>query len=154
VSFSAIPEWAWTVFGLVIGVALLWLGLLLVLLIEQRKTGRETDWRGMARLLPDVVRLIKRLATDRTVPRATRWWLSALLVYLVIPIDLIPDFVPVIGYADDAIITAVALRFAIKHAGYATVRKNWPGTPDGLRTVLTLVRLRPADESHDDPAGG
>jgi uncharacterized membrane protein YkvA (DUF1232 family) len=98
-------------------------------------------WRDIARLAPDTVRLIKRLATDPDVPRGTRIWLIALMIYLVLPIDLIPDFIPVIGYADDAIIVAVALRYAVRHAGLPAIEKNWPGTSAGLRSVLSLVGL-------------
>ncbi|MGO4535982.1 YkvA family protein [Leifsonia sp. 2MCAF36] len=116
-----------------------------MLLVQQRRTATGVDWRGIARLGPDVVRLIKRLATDPDVPRPVRWWLFGLLVYLILPIDLIPDFFPVIGYADDAIITAIALRFAMRHAGYPALTRNWPGTPEGLAGVLALARIRPPE---------
>jgi uncharacterized membrane protein YkvA (DUF1232 family) len=119
----------------------LWVVLVVVLWVQQRRAGRDVDWKALLRLAPDVVRLIKRLAGDPTVPRGTGWWLAALLVYLVLPIDLIPDFLPVIGYADDAIITAIALRFAIQHAGFPAVQRNWPGTEDGLSSVLALARI-------------
>jgi uncharacterized membrane protein YkvA (DUF1232 family) len=138
-----VPSWLQIVLGVAAGVLLLWLILVVVLLVQQRRAGSGTDWRGIARLVPDVVRLIKRLAADRDVPRPVRWWLLGLLVYLLLPIDLIPDFLPVIGYADDAIITAIALRFAIRRAGYAAVQRNWPGTPEGLASVLALARIRP-----------
>ena len=139
------PAWLEVVIGVIGGLVLLWALLIAVLWVQQRRAGRNVDWRAILRLAPDVVRLIKRLAADPAVPRATRWWLGALLVYLVLPIDLIPDFIPVIGYADDAIITAIALRFAIRHAGYAAVERNWPGTPDGLASVLALVRIAASD---------
>lgn len=89
--------------------------------------------------MPDVIRLVKRLASDPTIPRATRWWLVGLVGYLLIPIDLVPDFIPVLGYADDAIIVAIVLRFAIRHAGTDAIEHHWPGTPAGLRSVLTLA---------------
>ena len=104
--------------------------------------GYAVDWRDLLRLAPDVMRLIRRLVVDPTVPRATRWWLAGLLVYLLSPIDLVPDFLPVIGYADDAIVVAVALRFAIRHAGMPAIERHWPGAPEGLRSVLTLVGAR------------
>ncbi|MDN4597922.1 YkvA family protein [Leifsonia virtsii] len=135
------PSWLEVVLGVVGGLVLLWALLIAVLWVQQRRAGRNVDWREILRLAPDVVRLIKRLATDPAVPRATRWWLGALLVYLVLPIDLIPDFIPVIGYADDAIIAAIALRFAIRHAGYAAVERNWQGSPGGLASVLALARI-------------
>ena len=123
------------------GVLLLWLALVAFLWLQQRRTGQTTNWREIARLAPDVVRLIKRLGTDRAVPRGTRIWLLILLAYLLTPIDLIPDFIPVLGFVDDAIIVAVALRYATKHAGAAAIERNWPGTPAGLQTVLTLTGL-------------
>jgi len=63
------------------------------------------------------------------------------LVYLLSPIDLIPDFIPVLGYADDALVVAIALRFATRRAGSAAIERHWPGTPAGLRAVLRLAGL-------------
>jgi uncharacterized membrane protein YkvA (DUF1232 family) len=97
--------------------------------------------RDAARLLPDVFRLVRRLATDRTIPRRTRWLLWALVVYLASPIDIVPDFVPVIGYADDAIITAWVVRRVIKTAGADKLAAHWPGTPDGLQMLTQYLRL-------------
>lgn len=144
------PAWLQIVLGVVAGFAVVWLILVIVLVIQQRRAGSDVDWRGIARLAPDVVRLIKRLATDRDVPRPVRWWLLGLLVYLLLPIDLIPDFLPVIGYADDAIITAIALRFAMRRAGYPALKRNWPGTPEGLASVLALARIRTPDREDNE----
>ncbi|MCK3768647.1 DUF1232 domain-containing protein [Microbacterium aerolatum] len=140
------PEWVWTVIGVAAGLAVIWAALAVALLIQARRTGWDLNWRDVARLAPDLLRLLKRLASDKHVPRPTRWWLGGLLVYLLLPVDLIPDFIPVIGYADDAIITVVALRYAVKHAGFEAVRRNWPGSPEGLASVLALARISPADE--------
>lgn len=133
------PEWLIVVLGVVAGLVVLWLALIIVLWVQQRRSGGSVDWRAVLRLAPDVVRLVRRLVADPSVPRATRWWLGGLLVYLLSPIDLIPDFVPVIGYADDAIVVVMALRFAIRHAGRPAIERHWPGTPEGLRSVLALV---------------
>lgn len=92
--------------------------------------------------MPDVIRLLRRLVADPTVPRGVRIWLTALLVYLLIPIDLIPDFIPVVGYADDAIIVAIVLRYATKHAGADALERNWRGTSQGLRALRILAGLR------------
>ena len=135
------PSWVWTLIGVALGVILIWIALIVILWIQQRRAGSDMDWREIARLVPDVVRLVKRLAGDRDVPRGTRWILGALLVYLLLPIDFVPDFLPVIGYADDAIVTALVLRYAIRHAGYASVERNWPGTPAGLASILALCRI-------------
>ena len=98
------------------------------------------------------MRLLKRLATDRTVSMGVRIWLGLLLVYLLSPIDLIPDFIPVLGYADDALVVAIALRFATRRAGAPAVPRHWPGTPDGLAAVLRLAGL-PAVADTADPRG-
>ncbi|MET3469082.1 DUF1232 domain-containing protein [Microbacterium sp. 1262] len=133
------PEWWVIVLGIAGGILVLWVALIVVLWVQQRRSGTTTDWRELARLVPDVLRLIRRLIADRDVPRATRWWLIALLAYLLSPIDLVPDVIPVLGYADDAIIVAIALRFAVRHAGMPAIERHWPGTDAGLRSLLSLV---------------
>jgi uncharacterized membrane protein YkvA (DUF1232 family) len=93
------------------------------------------------RLLPDLLRLLRRLAGDRDVPRAARLRLWLLLGYLATPIDLVPDFVPVLGYADDAIIASLALRSVARRAGAPMIRRHWPGTTDGLTAPGRLTGL-------------
>jgi uncharacterized membrane protein YkvA (DUF1232 family) len=87
------------------------------------------------------VRLLRRLAGDRSVPRAARARLWLLLAYLAIPIDLVPDFVPVLGYADDAIIVSLVLRSVVRRAGPHVIRRHWPGTADGLAALSRLAGL-------------
>lgn len=141
-----VPEWGWTLVAVIGGVLLLWLALLAALWIQSRRVGTRVDWRAVLRLAPDVARLLRRLVADRTVPRGVRWWLIGLLAYLLMPIDLVPDFVPVIGFADDAIVAVIALRYAIRHAGADALRRNWPGTDAGLSAVLSLAGLAPDGE--------
>jgi uncharacterized membrane protein YkvA (DUF1232 family) len=95
------------------------------------------------RLLPDVLRLVRRLAADRTLPRRLRLRLWLLLAYLASPIDLVPDVLPVIGYADDAILVGVVLRSVVRAAGAERVARHWPGTADGLAAVGRLAGLQP-----------
>jgi len=95
----------------------------------------------LTRLLPDTLRLVRRLTTDRALPRASRWSVWLLLAYLASPIDLVPDFIPVIGYADDVIITSIVLRRLVRRAGPEKLREHWPGTPEGLRQLQRLLRL-------------
>ena len=135
------PDWLAAVLATVGGLVLLWLGLVFFLVSENRKASDTTSTKDLLRLIPDVVRLVKRLASDPRVPRGTRIRLSILLVYLVLPIDLIPDFIPVIGYADDAIIAALILRTAARSAGTEAIEHHWPGTPDGLRAVKRLAGI-------------
>ncbi len=125
------PEWLIVALGVVAGFVLVWGALIAVLWWQQRRSGRDVDWRAVLRLAPDVIRLVRRLAVDPAVPRATRWWLIGLFAYLLSPIDLVPDFLPVIGYADDAIVVAIALRFAIRHAGMPAIERHWPERPRG-----------------------
>jgi uncharacterized membrane protein YkvA (DUF1232 family) len=94
------------------------------------------------RLLPDLLRLLRRLAADRGVPRAARVRLWLLLGYLAIPIDLVPDFVPVLGYADDAIVVSLVLRSVVRHAGAPVIRRHWPGTDHGLAALGHLTGLQ------------
>jgi uncharacterized membrane protein YkvA (DUF1232 family) len=93
------------------------------------------------RLLPDLLRLVRRLAGDSRLPRAVRVRLALLLGYLVFPIDLVPDFVPVLGYADDAIIVSLVLRSVVRRAGAPVVRHHWPGTDDGLAALARVTGL-------------
>jgi len=93
------------------GAALLlaWVALVVALVLGRPRGALVTE---ALRLLPDVLRLIRRLAADPDLPRGVRIRLGALLAYLALPIDLIPDFIPVLGYADDAIIVTAVLRSA------------------------------------------
>jgi uncharacterized membrane protein YkvA (DUF1232 family) len=132
-----------------IGLGLLYLGLLGALLVARPKGNllRET-----LRLLPDLLRLLQRVAGDADVPRAVRLRLWLLLGYLAIPIDLVPDFVPVLGYADDAIIVAVGLRSVVRRAGAPVIRRHWPGTDDGLAALARLIGMQlKHTQAHDAP---
>jgi len=122
--------------GVAAGVLLLWTALIVALWLVRPD---ELRIRDALRLLPDLVRLLRRLAADRTLPRGVRVRLWILLVYLAFPIDLVPDFIPVIGYADDAVIVAFALRSVTRRAGPAALERHWPGTADGLAAVRRLA---------------
>jgi uncharacterized membrane protein YkvA (DUF1232 family) len=124
--------------GVVAGLVLMWVVVVGALWSVQGRFDLAA-LRGALRLLPDLVRLLKRLSADPALPRGVRLRLWLLLAYLLIPIDLVPDFIPVIGYADDAVIVAVALRSVIRHAGPQAIRRHWPGTEDGLAAVLRLA---------------
>ena len=112
----------------------LWACLAVLLLWIGRRYERPR-FAELLRLLPDVLRLVKRVATDRAVPGAARLMLWLQLAYLLSPVDLIPDIVPVIGYADDAIIAIIALRLVARRAGAEPITRHWPGTDIGLAIV-------------------
>lgn len=124
--------------GLIIAIGIIWLALAVTLWITKPDDVGIAD---VMRLLPDVLRLLKRLAVDPAVPRRVRVALFALLAFIASPIDLIPDFVPVIGFADDVIITALVLRWVTRTAGPETLAARWPGTPDGLAALRRLCGI-------------
>jgi uncharacterized membrane protein YkvA (DUF1232 family) len=124
--------------GVGAAVILAWFALVIGLALVRPRRGLV---RGALRLLPDVLRLVRRLAADKTLPRGVRLRLGLLLVYLACPIDLIPDFIPVLGYADDAIIVTAVLRSVVRRAGIDAVRAHWPGTDDGFAAIARLTGL-------------
>ena len=106
--------------------------------------GRGETARAIARFVPDCVVLFKRLLADPRLPRRRKAVLVLLLAYLLLPIDLVPDFVPVAGYLDDAVVAALALRFALRGTGPGLVEQHWPGPPETLALLLRLSRRRRA----------
>ena len=122
-----------------IGLVVTYLGLLSALLVARPKGNLLGE---ALRLLPDLLRLLRRLAADSDVPRGARVRLSLLLGYLAIPFDLVPDFVPVLGYADDAIVVSLVLRSVVRRAGAPLVRRHWPGTDDGLAAIARLTGMQ------------
>jgi uncharacterized membrane protein YkvA (DUF1232 family) len=131
-------DW-WLIAASVIGgVVLIWAALIAALWLAKPD---DVGVRDAMRLLPDVLRLLKRLASDPTMPRGIRVRLALLLGYLALPIDLIPDFIPVLGYADDAIIVAFVLRSVARRAGPEALSTHWPGTPEGLAAIHRMCRL-------------
>jgi uncharacterized membrane protein YkvA (DUF1232 family) len=133
-----------------IALAVTYLALLGALLVSRPKGHLLGE---ALRLLPDLLRLLRRLAGDARVPRAARVRLWLLLGYLAIPIDLVPDFVPVLGYADDAIIVSLVLRSVARHAGAPVVRRHWPGTDDGLAALGRLTGLQLSQPPGSGPTG-
>jgi uncharacterized membrane protein YkvA (DUF1232 family) len=128
--------WWHILLGLAGGLVLLWLALLLVL---WRTMPGKPGAKEALRLVPDLIRLLRRLAADPELPKGVRVRLVLMMAYLLSPIDLIPDFVPVLGQCDDAIVVAIGMRSVIRRAGAPALRRHWPGTPDGLATIERLA---------------
>jgi len=122
--------------------ALLVLYVLIVVMlwVYARRHPEIVSMRDALRMVPDVLRLVRRLASDNSMPRGLRIRLLFLLVYLASPIDLIPDFIPVLGYADDVIIIALVLRSVTRTAGTEALARHWPGSPEGLSLVTRLAK--------------
>jgi uncharacterized membrane protein YkvA (DUF1232 family) len=132
------PSWVQVLIAIAGGILLAWVALIVALW-----TVRPDDLRlrDAIRLLPDLVRLLRRLAADDELPRGVRVRLWLLLGYLAMPIDLVPDFIPVLGYADDAVVVAIALRSVTRRAGPEALERHWPGTPDGLAAIRRLAGI-------------
>ena len=122
--------------GLVVALVVTWLALVVVL---WRARPDETSLRECLRMLPDTARLVSRLARDPSTPTSARVMLWLLVGYLASPIDLVPDFVPVIGWADDAIIVLMTLRAVLRRTPESSLARHWPGSPTGLSALTRLV---------------
>ena len=104
--------------------------------------GRRRQARALAGFVPDCVVLVGRLLGDDRVPRRRKLGLALVAAYLASPIDLVPDFIPVAGQLDDAVLLAFALRRIVRGAGREIVREHWPGPDESLRAVLRLAGTR------------
>jgi DtxR family transcriptional regulator, Mn-dependent transcriptional regulator len=124
--------WAWVALALATAYAAVVATLCVV--------GRRQAARDLARLIPDSFILVRRLARDRRVPRRWRWALGALLVYLALPFDLVPDFVPIAGQLDDALFAVVVLRGVLRAAGPAVVAEHWLGSQSALAILAAWSR--------------
>lgn len=121
--------------GVLSGLALAWVLLVLLLWVLRPRDARLRD---LVRIVPDVLRLVRHLLADRAVPGRVRVALAVLLVWLVSPIDLIPEFIPVLGPLDDVVVAVLVLRYVQRQLGEPELRRRWSGTPEGFR-LLTAV---------------
>jgi uncharacterized membrane protein YkvA (DUF1232 family) len=125
--------------GVALSAAAVWLVLVAALVVARPDRGALAE---AIRILPDTLRLFRRLATDAAVPRRVRVTLCLLLAYLAVPFDLIPDFIPVLGYADDAILAVLVLRSVVRRAGPDVIRRHWAGTAQGLAALGRAAGVR------------
>jgi hypothetical protein len=125
-----------TLIAVAVGLGIVWVALLIALAAARPKTISVTP---ALRLLPDTVVLLRRLAADPQLTRGVRVRLLLALLYLILPIDLVPDFIPVLGYAD--------VRPVARRAGPDALDKHWPGTPEGLHAVRRLTGIPTPSET-------
>ncbi len=96
--------------------------------------------KAFLRTLPDLVRLFARLVKEPRLPRAAKVALGVALLYLASPLDLVPDFIPVVGYLDDILLAAILVDGVLNHVDRALVLRCWPGTPESLERVARAAR--------------
>ena len=125
---------AWVVIGLAVALAVYTLFVLALLVL-----GRRKDAKAVATLIPDCIVLVARLVRDPRVPRRRKLLLLALGAYLALPFDLVPDFIPVAGQLDDAIVVAVVLRSVLRRGGTSLLEQHWPGPAQSLRVIERLA---------------
>jgi len=141
-----IPLWPW-------GLLLIAFAFYLVGIAALIAAGRREDARALAGFIPDCAVMIGRLAREQRVPRWRRAVLFGVLAYLAFPFDLVPDFLPVAGQLDDAVLVGLALRLLVGGGDEALVREAWPGPEASLTLVLSAAGLhRNGGGSPDKPS--
>jgi|SRR3954447_4426661 uncharacterized membrane protein YkvA (DUF1232 family) len=128
------PWWEWLLVSL--GVTLAVYAAFLAWLVTR---GRQEDARAFATFIPDCIVLVTRLARDPRVPRRRKLLLIGVVGYLALPFDLVPDFIPVAGQLDDAILVALVLRHLVRAGGESMLRELWPGPEQSLSLILRLA---------------
>ena len=126
---------AWLV--AIIVIVALYLVLVLALIIS----GRHVAAKELALLVPNLVLLFKDLLRDPAVPRGPKIALGIGVVWLISPIDLLPEFLPVLGPLDDAVVATLVLRYLVRRAGPDVVRRHWRGDPATLDMILRAARI-------------
>ncbi|MEO6351386.1 MAG: DUF1232 domain-containing protein [Candidatus Limnocylindrales bacterium] len=124
-----------TVVAIVVGVVAVWLVLIALFWVLRPK---NVPLRELVRLVPDVVRLLRGIVGDRSVGLDVRIVVVLLTLWILSQIDLIPEFIPVLGPFDDVVVAIVALRYIRRRMGAAQLRLRWPGTDEGF-TLLSAV---------------
>ncbi len=124
------------VVGLVIGLAVLWIALLTLFFLLRPK---DVPVRELLAVIPDVLRLLRSLVGDRQVPADVRVVLIGLIAWILSPIDLIPEFVPVIGPLDDVVVAIVAMRYVRRRVGIGELEGRWQGSASGFALLTRVI---------------
>jgi uncharacterized membrane protein YkvA (DUF1232 family) len=126
--------------GIVGGLVAAWILLVVVLWIARPRDVRLGE---LARVVPDIARLVRDLLADRATPRAVRAALVILLAWLVWPFDLVPEFIPVLGPLDDVVVAVLVLQFVRRRLGDDALRRHWRGTDDGFALLTGVAGGQP-----------
>ena len=125
-----------TLVGIGLGILAVW-AVLVVLLFVFRP--RDVPLGELLRVVPDLLRLVRNLLRDPDVPIGPKVALVVLLAWLINPIDLIPEFVPVLGPLDDAVVAVLVLRYVRRRVGLEELRLRWSGTTDGFALLTRII---------------
>jgi uncharacterized membrane protein YkvA (DUF1232 family) len=95
--------------------------------------------RAIAGFVPDCITLLRRLLADGRIPRRRKALVVALLAYLALPFDVVPDFIPVAGQLDDAVVVALVLRAICRGGSREMLEEHWPGPRSSLSLIVRLA---------------
>jgi len=126
--------------AVLISLVILWIAFIGALAIWRPKVGLS----DAARILPDLLFMLGGIAQDGSMPFLVRVRLWLLLFYLAVPFDIVPDVIPIVGYADDAILVIWVIRSVVRRSGQDVLTRHWRGSPEGLDVVRRLAGLAPA----------
>jgi uncharacterized membrane protein YkvA (DUF1232 family) len=130
--------WYWLLVSVGVAVAV-YAAFVLTLII----VGRKGVARAVARFVPDCIVLFRRLLADPRVPRRKKLILAALIPYLMLPFDLVPDFIPIAGYLDDAVIVTLVLRHVLRGSDRELIESHWSGPQESLTLILRFAGYKP-----------
>jgi uncharacterized membrane protein YkvA (DUF1232 family) len=122
--------------GLLLGLVAAWLLLLVLLWVLRPRDARLGD---LVRVVPDILRLCRDALADRQAPLGPRLAIAGLLVWLISPIDLIPEFIPVLGPLDDVVVAVLVLRYVRRRLGAVRLRARWQGSPEGFALLRSVM---------------
>jgi len=117
--------------GVLIGLAIA-AGVWLVAVGVLAALGRRSAARELATLIPNLLVLFRGLLRDPRVPRGAKVWVGVAVAWIVSPIDLVPEFIPVVGPLDDAIVAALVLRHLLRRTDRGVLLEHWRGDPATL----------------------
>ncbi len=124
------------VLAIVVGLIALWAILLVLFWVLRPK---NVSVRELLGLIPDVLRMLRSVIADRAAPPDVRLVLVGLLAWILSPIDLIPEFIPVLGPIDDIVVAVIALRYVRRRIGVEDLRRRWNGTPEGFALLIRVI---------------
>ena len=113
-------------------------------------TGRKTQARELAAFLPNLLLLFRGLLRDPRVPKSSKVWIWFAVAWIASPIDLVPEFIPVLGPLDDAVVAALVLRYVVRRTDRSVLEQHWRGSPAFLDRVLPQAEPASEPEARSD----